>query len=149
MSRSSAADYGRLDRLLPDSTRCWGGASGEGRDGRPGQRRKFREPAPAGAPRRTISALASLPSSLGEDRHPGRRVLRICGYGAPVHRDCPRHATLERYAKDAEGHGLSIERLSGDEIRHRWPWLSRHVYSGTFSARDATANPRLVVPAVV
>ena len=30
---------------------------------------------------------------------------------------------LAQYAEDAEAHGLSIERLSGDELRQRWPWL--------------------------
>lgn len=33
-------------------------------------------------------------------------------------------------------------------MRKRFPWIGRGIRSGTFSARDATANPRLVTPAV-
>src|SRR4051812_9069942 len=76
-----------------------------------------------------------------------------CEFAATGHlyiaADYGEHGKLAQYAKDAEDHGLSIERLSGDELRQRWPWLGGELHSGTFSARDATANPRLVSPAVM
>lgn len=49
----------------------------------------------------------------------------------------------------SESHGLAIERLGPTELRRRWPWLSHSAAAATFSARDATANPRLATPAVV
>lgn len=58
------------------------------------------------------------------------------------------HAKLEGYAKVSESHGLTIERVCPTELRRRWPWLSERAVAATFSARDATANPRLVTPAV-
>jgi sarcosine oxidase subunit beta len=55
---------------------------------------------------------------------------------------------LEQHARAAEGHGLVIERIGRDELRCRWPWLGEGLQAATYSARDATANPRLVSPAV-
>jgi sarcosine oxidase subunit beta len=54
---------------------------------------------------------------------------------------------LEQHAKAAEAHGITIERIVGADLRRRWPWLGDGLHAGTFSARDATANPRLVTPA--
>ena len=62
--------------------------------------------------------------------------------------DGEEQAKLEGYADVSESHGLAIERLGPAELRRRWPWLSRTAVAATFSARDATANPRLVTPAV-
>jgi sarcosine oxidase, subunit beta len=104
-----------------------------------------------------------------QGRHPGQYPLALrsqalwetidaligerCEFAATGHlyiaADAGDDETLAQYAKDAETHGLSIERLSGDELRQRWPWLGGELHSGTFSARDATANPRLVSPAVM
>ena len=58
------------------------------------------------------------------------------------------HAKLEGYAQISESHGLAIERVDASGLRRRWPWLSETAVAATFSARDATANPRLVTPAV-
>jgi sarcosine oxidase, subunit beta len=58
------------------------------------------------------------------------------------------HETLERYAAEAEAHGLLIERVAGLDLRRRWPWLGEGCYLAAHSPRDATANPRLVTPAV-
>ncbi|PVE24953.1 FAD-dependent oxidoreductase [Microvirga sp. KLBC 81] len=55
---------------------------------------------------------------------------------------------LEQHARVAEGHGLVIERIGRDELRRRWPWLGEGLQAATYSARDATANPRLVSVAV-
>ncbi|MCU4178234.1 NAD(P)/FAD-dependent oxidoreductase [Bosea sp. BH3] len=55
---------------------------------------------------------------------------------------------LEGYAKVSESYGLNIERVGPAELRRRWPWLGERTVAATFSARDATANPRLVTPAV-
>jgi sarcosine oxidase subunit beta len=55
---------------------------------------------------------------------------------------------LEQHARVAEGHGLVIERIGRNELRRRWPWLGEGLQAATYSARDATANPRLVSLAV-
>jgi sarcosine oxidase subunit beta len=57
-------------------------------------------------------------------------------------------AKLEGYARVSESHGLAIERVGPADLRRRWPWLSARAVAATFSARDATANPRLATPAV-
>lgn len=62
--------------------------------------------------------------------------------------DGTEHEKIEAYAAVSESHGLAIEHLGPTELRRRWPWLSHRVVGATFSARDATANPRLVTPAV-
>lgn len=58
------------------------------------------------------------------------------------------HARLEGYAKVSESYGLAIERLSLVDLKRRWPWLGDRAVAATFSARDATANPRLATPAI-
>lgn len=58
------------------------------------------------------------------------------------------HAKLEGYAKVSESYGLTIERVGPADLRRRWPWLGERAVAATFSARDATANPRLATPAV-
>jgi len=58
------------------------------------------------------------------------------------------HVKLEGYAKVSESHGLAIERVGPAELKRRWPWLSERAVAATYSARDATANPRLATPAV-
>jgi sarcosine oxidase subunit beta len=55
---------------------------------------------------------------------------------------------LEQHARVAESHGLLIERIGRDELRRRWPWVGEAPQTATYSARDATANPRLVSVAV-
>lgn len=55
---------------------------------------------------------------------------------------------LEQHARVAESHGLVIERIGREELRRRWPWISAEPQAATYSARDATANPRLVSVAV-
>lgn len=55
---------------------------------------------------------------------------------------------LEGYARAGESHGLSIERCDGHAAPRRWTWLAPVVHAATYSARDATANPRLVTPVV-
>ncbi|WP_199085376.1 FAD-dependent oxidoreductase [Bosea sp. ASV33] len=58
------------------------------------------------------------------------------------------HVKLEGYAKVSESHGLAIERVGPAELKRRWPWLSERAVAATYSARDATANPRLATPTV-
>ena len=55
---------------------------------------------------------------------------------------------LEKYAAVSESHGLAIEHLGTADLARRYPWLSGKAVAATFSPRDATANPRLVTPAV-
>jgi sarcosine oxidase subunit beta len=57
-------------------------------------------------------------------------------------------AKLERCANEARAHGIAIDVMDGNEARRRWPWLGPPVRAASFSSRDATANPRLVTPAV-
>ncbi|SCX90877.1 NAD(P)/FAD-dependent oxidoreductase [Microvirga guangxiensis] len=58
------------------------------------------------------------------------------------------HEKLEQHARVAESHGLVIERIGRNELRRRWSWVGEEPQSATYSARDATANPRLVSVAV-
>lgn len=58
------------------------------------------------------------------------------------------HAKLEGYAQVSESYGLAIERIGPADLKRRWPWLSERAIAATFSARDATANPRLATPAI-
>jgi len=55
---------------------------------------------------------------------------------------------LAGYAAVSESYGLAIEHLGPAELRRRFPWLGPGAAAATYSARDATANPRLVTPAV-
>jgi sarcosine oxidase subunit beta len=57
-------------------------------------------------------------------------------------------AKLAQTAAEAALHGLQVELLEGNELRHRWPFLSHRALAASWSARDAVANPRLVAPAV-
>lgn len=56
---------------------------------------------------------------------------------------------IGHYAEVSRSHGLVIEDVDAVDLRRRWPWLSERAVAATYSARDATANPRLVTPAVV
>ena len=62
--------------------------------------------------------------------------------------DAEEAARLEGYADVSERNGLVIERLAPADLRRCFPWLSDKVAAATYSPRDATANPRLVTPAV-
>lgn len=62
--------------------------------------------------------------------------------------DGEQDAKLRAIAAEAREHGVNSAVLDPAGIRRRWPWLSHTVTSATWSARDATANPRLVTPAV-
>lgn len=56
--------------------------------------------------------------------------------------------SLRGTVAEARRAGVDAQLLGPDALRARWPWLSREVTSASWSARDATANPRLVTPAV-
>jgi len=62
--------------------------------------------------------------------------------------DAPQMMKLGQVAEDALRHGVRVELLGAAELRARWPWLGTGVMGASWSARDATANPRLVTPAV-
>ena len=55
---------------------------------------------------------------------------------------------LDGYAEVSASYGLDIEHVGPAALQQRWPWLGGKVVAATYSARDATANPRLVTPAV-
>jgi sarcosine oxidase, subunit beta len=75
-----------------------------------------------------------------------------CEFDATGHLYCAfdevERAQIEHYAEVAQAHGLVIEHLDAAALRRRFPWLGRKVVAATYSGRDATANPRLVTPAV-
>lgn len=54
---------------------------------------------------------------------------------------------MEDYAAKARLEGLDLELLSGNALRHRFPWLGPDVLAGSYSAMDGHANPRLAAPA--
>ena len=49
---------------------------------------------------------------------------------------------------EAQAACVDSQLLGPNEVRARFPWLSPTVTSASWSARDATANPRLATPAV-
>lgn len=57
-------------------------------------------------------------------------------------------AKAEESARDANDFGITAEVLDAAAMRRRWPWLRGPYVLGSWSARDAVANPRLVTPAV-
>jgi sarcosine oxidase, subunit beta len=56
-------------------------------------------------------------------------------------------AALEAYARMAQEHGLTLQLISGDVFRTRYPWLGAAALGGSLCATDGQANPRLVSPA--
>lgn len=75
-----------------------------------------------------------------------------CEFDATGHLYCAfdedERARIEHYAEVSQSYGLVIDHLDTGDLRRRFPWLGRKVIAATHSARDATANPRLVTPAV-
>ncbi|MBV9115546.1 MAG: FAD-binding oxidoreductase [Hyphomicrobiales bacterium] len=57
-------------------------------------------------------------------------------------------AKLGHMAEDMFRCGVPVKLLGAAGLRARWPWLGAGVAGASWSARDATANPRLVTPAV-
>lgn len=55
---------------------------------------------------------------------------------------------LRDIVAQARAAGVDAQLLDGAAARARFPWLSAAVTSASWSARDATANPRLATPAV-
>ncbi|MEO8136943.1 MAG: FAD-binding oxidoreductase [Betaproteobacteria bacterium] len=74
-----------------------------------------------------------------------------CEFDATGHLYCAcyedERARIEHYAEVSQSYGLVIDHLDTGDLRRRFPWLGRKVIAATYSARDATANPRLVTPA--
>jgi len=54
---------------------------------------------------------------------------------------------MEDYADKARDEGLSLELLSGNALRDRFPFFGQDVLAGSYSALDGHANPRLAAPA--
>jgi sarcosine oxidase subunit beta len=55
--------------------------------------------------------------------------------------------SMEDYADKAKDEGLSLELLSGNALRDRFPFFGQDVLAGSYSALDGHANPRLAAPA--
>ena len=90
---------------------------------------------------RSRSIWGRLHELLGEDVEflPTGHV-RVCYRQEQV-------AVLEAYADDASAYGLSLEILSQNALRARFPFLGPEVIAGSFSPIDGHANPRLAAPA--
>lgn len=56
-------------------------------------------------------------------------------------------ARMETYAREARHYGLDLEIISGNALRHRFPFLGPEVRAGSYSPLDGHANPRLAAPA--
>ncbi|MCT4372670.1 FAD-binding oxidoreductase [Yangia mangrovi] len=56
-------------------------------------------------------------------------------------------ADMLRFAEAARPWGLELDQLEPAEIRRRFPGLGPSAIGASFSPRDGSANPRLVVPA--
>jgi sarcosine oxidase subunit beta len=57
-------------------------------------------------------------------------------------------ATLEDYARKASAHGLELELIGHNELRHRFGWIGgAAVAGGSWCSGDGHANPRLVATA--
>ena len=90
---------------------------------------------------RSRSIWGRLHELLGEDVEflPTGHV-RVCYRQEQV-------AVLEAYANDASAYDLSLEILSQNALRARFPFLGPEVIAGSFSPIDGHANPRLAAPA--
>ena len=64
-----------------------------------------------------------------------------------VARDAGQAEKLAGIAAAANANGVTVELLDAAELRRRWPCFGAGVFAGSWSARDATANPRRVTPA--
>lgn len=56
-------------------------------------------------------------------------------------------AVIEAYAKAAAAYDLSLEIISQNVLRSRFPFIGPEVIAGSYSPNDGHANPRLVAPA--
>lgn len=54
---------------------------------------------------------------------------------------------MEDYAREARRYDLTLEMISGNALRDRFPFLGPEVRAGSYSATDGHANPRLAAPA--
>ncbi|MCE0495262.1 NAD(P)/FAD-dependent oxidoreductase [Vibrio salinus] len=54
---------------------------------------------------------------------------------------------LNDYYQKSFNSGLDLEMLSGEQIRKRYPWISKQIVGGSFSPHDGQANPRILSPA--
>src|SRR5438046_374773 len=90
---------------------------------------------------RSRSIWGRLRELLGEDvEFLSTGHIRVCYRQEQV-------AVLEAYAKDASAYGLSLEIISQNALRARFPFLGPEVIAGSFSPNDGHANPRLAAPA--
>ena len=92
---------------------------------------------------RSHALWARLPELIGEDCE-----FRQSGHLATT-RSPEKAAEWEQYARDATGHGLDLEMISGNALRVRYPYLGADIVAGFLSPNDGHANPRLLAPAIV
>ena len=81
------------------------------------------------------------------DYIPDHCELDFNGHLYAARDDAEEIAKVETAAHNGAAVGLDVEVLDRTALASRWPWL-RGFAAASWSARDATANPRLVTPAV-
>ena len=106
-----------------------------------GVRSQGRDMAEMALSRRARELWGQLPELIGEDVE-----FTASGHLKLAYSDADM-AFLERYAVEAEGHGLSLELIGGNRVREMHPWLGADVVGASLCADDGHANPRLVAPA--
>lgn len=83
-----------------------------------------------------------LPELTGEDcEFSATGHLRV-GYSAES------TDRMAAYATEARPHGLTLEMLSRDALRARFPYIGPEVVAGCFDPTGGNANPRLTAPAI-
>ena len=90
---------------------------------------------------RSRALWGQLPELIGEDvEFLATGHLRVCFRPEEVGR-------METYARDARPYGLSLELISRNALRERFPFLSPDAVMASYSPEDGHANPRLAAPA--
>ncbi|OWW02362.1 FAD-dependent oxidoreductase [Rhizobium sp. R72] len=124
--------------VLVERGRCGAQASGVNYGG---VRQQGRHPAELALARRSRTIWGGLKGLIGTD----------CEFTATGHlklaRDDDDMAELVAHHLLLGTHGIQTVVLGPDDLKVRFPYLSRHYAGGSFCAEDGQANPRLVAPA--
>jgi glycine/D-amino acid oxidase-like deaminating enzyme len=89
----------------------------------------------------SIRIWAGLEAELGCDLEVSLAGGILVAETEPQLRDIERKASLER------AHGLSVEMLSANDLRHVAPYISERMIGGAFCTTEGKANPLKVTPA--
>lgn len=107
-----------------------------------GVRQQGRHPAELPIARRSLEIWKRLPALLGTDAEFSQTGhLRLARSEAA-------EADLVAYLEVARQHGLSLCIIGRNAIHTEYPWLGPDIVAGSLAADDASANPRLLAPAL-